>query len=536
VRLRRDDIVCRTEDGDAYLCFLAPSRTAHEPLHSDLEQVALRVEEVLRDGLGREISHLMRERPRVIVGHARVLNNPMMRAERLIARLVGEARGSAELARQRAVHRDRALLQEIILQDRLTPVYQPIVHLASGDIFGYESLARGPRNSPLQAPGALFSIADEVSLTFELDRACFRGALRAAVGLEPIHRLFVNLLPQSFYDGAFIDREINGLLEEAALTPANVVFEITEKLAIENFGAFRRALASYTSMGFGVAIDDVGTRHSNLESVMALRPHFIKISDVLTRGVSRSTVKREMLRSLGRIAATVDAVVVAEGIETPDDLSVLSELGVRYGQGFYLARPGPPFVKLRPSVRSAIRLLWSRGVAGEVPPPRVADDDGDGFESDSFDDRFPRPDAEEGDITSYLPLTAADGELASDDDAPLRPNGTAPEVLHLPREPRSAAANAAAISAAGSSTRLAAAEDDLPSDLAQDEPHDEFSEATRPRDDHGNRLTWRPIGVDELGGDPVQETPVSLLQSLRQPVAAVTTGPEPAEAGDESPG
>ena len=73
-------------------------------------------------------------------------------------------------------------------------------------------------------------------------------------------------------------------------------------------------------MGFGVAIDDVGTRHSNLETVMSLRPHFIKISDVLVRGIARSTVKREMLRSLRHIAETIDAVMVAEGIEHVEDV------------------------------------------------------------------------------------------------------------------------------------------------------------------------------------------------------------------------
>src|SRR6266545_2678952 len=187
-------------------------------------------------------------------------------------------------------------------------------------------------------PAPLFAIADEVDLTVELDRACFRGALRNAITMEPVHRLFVNLLPMSFYDAAFIEVEVGNLLSSAGLTPANIVFEISERLAIENFAAFRRALATYTNMGFGVAIDDVGTRHSNLETVMALRPHFIKLSDVLSRGVARSTVKREMLRSLGHIAETIDAVMVAEGIETLDDLVALRELGIGYGQGFYMAR------------------------------------------------------------------------------------------------------------------------------------------------------------------------------------------------------
>src|SRR5690606_33483424 len=148
------------------------------------------------------------------------------------------------------------------------------------EVFGFESLTRGPADSALESPVALFGIADDVDLTFELDRACFRNSLASAQGLGVIHRLFVNLLPASFYDRTLIEQEASGLLRKASLTPSNLVFEITERLAIENFASFRQALAVYTAMGFGVAIDDVGTRHSNLESVMALRPHFIKLSDV----------------------------------------------------------------------------------------------------------------------------------------------------------------------------------------------------------------------------------------------------------------
>ena len=118
-------------------------------------------------------------------------------------------------------------------------------------------------------------------------------------------------------------------------------------------------------MGFGVAIDDVGTRHSNLETVMSLRPHFIKISDVLVRGIARSTVKREMLRSLRHIAETIDAVMVAEGIEQVEDVVALRDLGLRYGQGYYMARPGPPFPTLPDYVRAELRSDH----AERAPPP-----------------------------------------------------------------------------------------------------------------------------------------------------------------------
>jgi len=379
--LRDGDVICRTQEDDGYLCILSPARKGDGRGADALEEVARRVEDHLNTTLAEQASHILRQHPRVIVGHARVLGNSMIRSERLVARLVAECRESAVVQRQRAAHANKSLLQELILGDALTPVYQPIVHLKTGETFGYEALIRGPRGTPLESPYTLFSVADEVDLTFELDRACFRTCLRGAIGLEPVHRLFVNLLPLSFYDASFIETEVNHLLEAAALTPANVVFEITERLAIENFAAFRRALARYTAMGFGVAIDDVGTRHSNLETVMALRPNLIKVSDVLTNGISRSTVKREMLKSLVRIAEAIDSVVVAEGVETPDDLVVLHDVGVLYGQGFYLARPGPPFPRLRSSVKRAIATL-AVAIREPIPaPPADFDDEGDSRET-----------------------------------------------------------------------------------------------------------------------------------------------------------
>jgi diguanylate cyclase (GGDEF)-like protein len=366
-RLRHDDLICRTEDADGYLCFLSASREAAS--QPDLEAIAARIEAVLEQELGTTLRPLTRELPRVAVGFSRVLDNPITRPERLVVRLVAESRQSAHILRERALQHDKTSLQDLILRERLTAVYQPIVHLGSGDVFGYESLTRGPKDSTLESPVALFGIADDVDLTFELDRACFKNALASAVGLEPVHRLFVNLLPASFYDRTLIEHEAINLLRRAALTPSNLVFEITERLAIENFASFREALAVYTAMGFGVAIDDVGTRHSNLESVMALRPHFIKLSDVLTRGVALSTVKREMVRSLQRIANAIDAVMVAEGIETIEDLEVLQSLGVRYGQGYYLARPGPPFPPLLPGVREAVQDV-ARRIRPAAPPGR----------------------------------------------------------------------------------------------------------------------------------------------------------------------
>lgn len=372
-----NDLICRSGDGDGYMVILGP----RQGTRVDLEALAQSVERAVEEALAPMVKDVLREQPRITVGSARVLGNSLLRPERLMARLVAEAADNTRNLRERKAHRDRSTLQDIILGEGLSTVYQPIVDLGTGDIFAYEALTRGPRGSALESPATLFAIADEVDLTVELDRACFRGALRSAKALEPVHRLFVNLLPMSFYDSAFIEVEVGNLLSAAGLTPANIVFEITERLAIENFASFKRALAAYTAMGFGVAIDDVGTRHSNLETVMSLRPHFIKISDVLVRGIARSTVKREMLRSLRHIAETIDAVMVAEGIEHVEDVVALRDLGLRYGQGYYMARPGPPFVTLEDSVRAELRSINP----GHAPQPQINTSSSD--EDDDDEDR-----------------------------------------------------------------------------------------------------------------------------------------------------
>jgi len=374
------DLIARSGDGDGYFVFLAP-RTQQRV---DLDGLAAAVERAVEDGLAPMVSEVLREQPRITVGSARVLGNSMLRPERITARLVTDAAAATRNARERKAHRDRSTLQDIILGDGLTSVYQPIVDLGSGEIFAYEALTRGPRGTSLESPATLFAIADEVDLTVELDRACFRGALRSALTLEPVHRLFVNLLPMSFYDAAFIEVEVGNLLTAAGLTPANIVFEITERLAIENFASFKRALATYTAMGFGVAIDDVGTRHSNLETVMSLRPHFIKISDVLVRGIARSTVKREMLRSLRHIAETIDAVMIAEGIEQLEDVIALRDLGLRYGQGYYMARPAPGFPTIRDEVRAELRNVKIHAPATALGAAlAISDDDDDDDDRDS---------------------------------------------------------------------------------------------------------------------------------------------------------
>src|SRR5690242_6214816 len=125
------DLICRSGDGDGYLVILAP-RGAHR---IDLESLAQSVERAVEDALAPQVSEVLREQPRITVGHARVLGNSLLRPERLTARLVADAGDNAPNLRERKAHRDRATLQDVILGEGLTTVYQPIVDLGTGDLF-----------------------------------------------------------------------------------------------------------------------------------------------------------------------------------------------------------------------------------------------------------------------------------------------------------------------------------------------------------------------------------------------------------------
>jgi hypothetical protein len=181
---------------------------------------------------------------------------------------------------------------------------------------------------------------------------------------------------------------------------------------------------------------------------MSLRPHFIKISDVLVRGIARSTVKREMLRSLRHIAETIDAVMIAEGIENIEDVIALRDLGLRYGQGYYMARPGPGFPTLRAEVRAELRNVMVAAPATVLVTTDDDDDDDEDDEDDEDDDRDLVSSVSSGPprtISSSIPRNAfgrPEDEITSDFAIPglERPRPRASEPPNEPAPSHSAGA------------------------------------------------------------------------------------------------
>jgi EAL domain-containing protein (putative c-di-GMP-specific phosphodiesterase class I) len=272
------------------------------------------------------------------VGHATGLFRSYQRPEVQVHSLIRAAQATAGYARER-IRRERAdQLQRIILLESLTTVYEPIVRLSDRRVLGYEALARGPLGSGLERPPLLFSIAADCDREYELDNLCRKLALSNARGIRPHEKLFLNVLPTSLHDPNFSEVRVRALLDRLGLTPHNLVLEISERQAILNFPIFREAIDHFSKLGFGIALDDTGAGYSSLEAALELSPHYLKIDMSLVRNVDQQAPKQELLRGLQALSERMKASLIAEGIESEEELATLRSLGIAYGQGFAIGR------------------------------------------------------------------------------------------------------------------------------------------------------------------------------------------------------
>jgi EAL domain-containing protein (putative c-di-GMP-specific phosphodiesterase class I) len=342
--IRSSDVVSVDEKGgDAFLIFLSPRRNQDRARVSDLQAAALRVEEHLNRKLARLSSPYLRGRREVTVGFSLVFFNPLVMPERLVARLVDEAWECVRVQRMQRQFQNRCRLQDILLEDQLTTLFQPVVDLRSSTVVGYEALTRGPAGTALQSPANLFDVAGQSDLVFELDRSCRGRALLAAQRMPESAKLFLNVFPASMYDPEFQGSSLIKQLEALGLGPERIVLEITEKYAIENYTLFVEALQNFTQMGFSIAVDDIGAGYSGLEKIAHLNPRYLKFDMQLVRDIDGSYIRQEMARALKAFADKMESTIIAEGIEREGELRVLMDLDITYGQGYYLGRPAEGF-------------------------------------------------------------------------------------------------------------------------------------------------------------------------------------------------
>lgn len=229
--------------------------------------------------------------------------------------------------------------------DALRLVLHPVVDVAAGRVAGYEVLSRFASDVPTEQ---WFRAARALGRDADLDRVVLDGALRLLPDLPPGTFLTVNASPTSLADQRVLD-----VLTSQDLT--GVVLELTEHADCDP-AQLTDPLRMLRARGALVALDDVGTGHSGLLRMAVVRPEILKVDLQLVRDLHRDLVKRSLVQFLGECAGRLDAWIIAEGVETVDELDVLRGMGVPLVQGFLLARPQEEFVQLGQEARRLLEV------------------------------------------------------------------------------------------------------------------------------------------------------------------------------------
>ncbi|MEA2411976.1 MAG: diguanylate cyclase [Thermoleophilaceae bacterium] len=262
---------------------------------------------------------------------------------------------------------DLAAVQAVLDEpDGVVPVFQPLVSLATGQVSGYEALARFP-HPPARRPDEWFAVAQRVGLGPELEARAVRAATQAS-GRPAGTFLSFNLSASALMSDAAIAAMPSDL--------SDIVIEITENERVGDDERLAARLEPLRKRGARIAVDDAGAGYSGLQQVMRIQPDIIKLDRSLVANVDTDPAKAALIDSFVRFARRTGASVCAEGIETPEELKVLADLDVTYGQGFGLARPAEPWAPVGAWVPGALRSRTPRiGIDGPGSDPTEENSD-----------------------------------------------------------------------------------------------------------------------------------------------------------------
>ncbi|OGQ11195.1 MAG: hypothetical protein A2138_06560 [Deltaproteobacteria bacterium RBG_16_71_12] len=237
------------------------------------------------------------------------------------------------------------LLDDFLGTGAISSVLQPIVEVGvDGPPFiahGFESLARAPSTTPLRNPEILFAYASRKERLFETDLLCIKAALAevARLGLRGA-KLFLNTQPRSMTNPEFVP-VVTEAIAAAGIKNTDIVFELTEQQTIVNPKAFASTLGKLRAQGFQCALDDYGVGFANLRLVQDLRPDYLKLAGYFCRDLHLDPFKQMIVRSTGDMCRVLGIPIILENVETADELEVVKQLGIQYGQGYFFARPAP---------------------------------------------------------------------------------------------------------------------------------------------------------------------------------------------------
>lgn len=218
---------------------------------------------------------------------------------------------------------------------RLRMAFQPIVDVEAREVFAYEALVRGAHGE--SSDEVIADVATDQLYTF--DQTCRVLAIETAKRIGMDCTLSINFMPNAVYEPASCIRLTLAAAERVGFPTERLLFELTEAEKIRNPKHALRIVRDYQQRGFLTAIDDFGAGYSGLNLLADFQPHFVKLDMALTRSIDRESARQAIVGGIIGTCAALGCKVIAEGVETREELATLRRMGVRLFQGFLLARP-----------------------------------------------------------------------------------------------------------------------------------------------------------------------------------------------------
>lgn len=218
---------------------------------------------------------------------------------------------------------------------------QPIVQLEEQRVVAYEVLLR-TKSTELPHPGAVFGAAEALGMVPTVARVIRKHAVTVAEQLPEGTLLFLNLHPLELLDDSLFQSS-----SPLSLQADRIILEMTERTSLESIPDARSRVAALKELGFGIALDDMGAGYAGLTSFAMLEPEYVKIDLGLVRNVDTEPMKQTLIRTIVRLTQEVGIDVIAEGVETKAEAEALRQIGCTLLQGYFFARPAPPFAEVR---------------------------------------------------------------------------------------------------------------------------------------------------------------------------------------------
>lgn len=345
--IRKQDIIVRNQTkGNKYYLFLSPARKQDCFRTEDFENMTYRIYSLLFNILDKDALRLMEGKQRIKFGYSIGFHSPTAQKQDLLNRLLDMAQDMTKYWSIKNDLKNQDILYQMIKQNNIIIKHQPIVNLNTNQILGYEAFIHGPDGTIFRDSYSLFTYAQQLGLDYDLDWLCKKQIILNASGIGPENSLFINILPCCAYDTnqriiTFKKHIIHNQIE-----PTRIVFELSDKKAVENQTILANILKLYKDLSFAININR-SWLNTNMEIIKKFKISYLKLSMALIRDIHQNKKIQDFIKDVRKMAQEMGAQLIAEGIETKDELNTVKKLGIKWGQGHLFAKAGPAFPRIK---------------------------------------------------------------------------------------------------------------------------------------------------------------------------------------------